>query len=148
MADLMDAIIAAKLFGSNGSGGNLPNVTSENNGNILAVVDGQWAAQPEGSIFCEVTIDHDSENELLYGLYYDSQIEGIKMDLLQHGQTYKMYCGLNAIQVVTNDSVSASLMPLINSIEPITITTDTRTKFTMFYPITGSSMTLSFGWGY
>ena len=52
MSNLTDALIAAKLVGgSGGSGGGsgLPSVTSDDNGDVLTVVDGAWdKAAPSG----------------------------------------------------------------------------------------------------
>lgn len=58
---LARTIAAAKARGGGGSG--LPAVTATNNGQILAVVDGQWdKAWPNNHYVCQVNAEEDQED--------------------------------------------------------------------------------------
>lgn len=47
----MDAVTLAMIKGLAGSGSSLPSVTSSDNGKVMSVVDGAWAASEQGKKF-------------------------------------------------------------------------------------------------
>lgn len=47
----MDAVTLAMIKALGGSGSSLPSVTSADNGKVLGVVDGEWAASEQGKKF-------------------------------------------------------------------------------------------------
>lgn len=96
MSNLTDALIAAKLVGgSGGSGGGsgLPEVTADDNGDILTVVDGAWGkATPSsgGGVFV-VQLSSEPTTEytaLPTGITYAKIVEAIKsgkIPMLRYG---------------------------------------------------------------
>lgn len=88
MSNLTDALIAAKLMGgSGGSGGGsgLPEVTADDNGDVLTVVEGAWGkAAPSlpPFKFYTLVVTYDSTTELGEGRVYrckDGQFERTHM---------------------------------------------------------------------